>query len=342
VAWLRPAPVGDVPDPLDEAALLVAGLRASYDIEVIDASRAHDVVWRHAREPFDRFVHELDDSPAHAFVAPYAVHYPGVLRLRGLGPRHTRAIAASRTVVVGDEGVAATLADRFPGARFATAPIGLPDGRPASRAPFAAPTGAPGRRRPLVGLLDQRRAPVLAAAAERARQAGAEFELLTGPPAAILATADVVVVIDWPPPPGPPVGALAAMAAGRPVIVLETLATAGWPALDPQTWQPRGYGAVARGNTAGRPIAVSLDPLDEEHSLMLALRRLTADAGLRDELATAGAAWWQSHATMDHALEAWRRILDAPPPPAPGFAALNHTEHARTVLDTFSATVDFL
>ena len=58
------------------------------------------------------------------------------------------------------------------------------------------------------------------------------------------------------------------MAAGKAVITIETEATAEWPAIDPQTWRPRGLAV----NDA--PIAVTVDPRDEEHSLMLAIRRL--------------------------------------------------------------------
>jgi hypothetical protein len=76
------------------------------------------------------------------------------------------------------------------------------------------------------------------------------------------------------------------MAARKPLIVLETTSTADWPALDPQTWQPRGFGTDA-------PIVVSLDPRDEEHSLVLAIQRLSKDAALRVRLASAAHEWSQ-------------------------------------------------
>jgi hypothetical protein len=133
IAWLRPRPVTaasdpleDPPeDPLDDTAGLNARLRGSHDNEVIDARGAHDLVWRHARQPFDLIVHELDDSAAHAFIPPYAVHFPGVLLLRGFAVHHPRAIAASRLVVVGDEAVAASLQEKYPGTPIVAAPIGV-------------------------------------------------------------------------------------------------------------------------------------------------------------------------------------------------------------------------
>ena len=74
------------------------------------------------------------------------------------------------------------------------------------------------------------------------------------------------------------------MRARKPVVVLETTMTAEWPALDPQSWKPRGFATEA-------PIVVSLDPRDEEHSLMLAIQRLSTDSELRTQLADAAHRW---------------------------------------------------
>ena len=85
--------------------------------------------------------------------------------------------------------------------------------------------------------------------------------------------------------------------------MLETEHTAGWPALDPQTWQPRGW-------TGQPPVVVSVDPRDEEHSLSLALRRLASDAALRDALGRGRARVVAP--TRDASTtrpEAWRSIL---------------------------------
>ena len=58
-----------------------------------------------------------------------------------------------------------------------------------------------------------------------------------------------------------------------------------------------------------RHIAVSIDPRDEEHSLPLAIRRLTTYAALRARLGDAAHAWWKAHATPRHAADDWERIL---------------------------------
>jgi hypothetical protein len=84
---------------------------------------------------------------------------------------------------------------------------------------------------------------------------------------------------------------------------METEATAAWPAIDPQTWRPRGLAATEA------PVAVTVDPRDEEHSLMLAIRKLSADAALRAQLGRAAHAWSETHATLARAASAWTAIL---------------------------------
>ena len=139
------------------------------------------------------------------------------------------------------------------------------------------------------GALPAARADVLHRALARACQAGAAaVRAADGPPDRVLQDADVVVSLPWPVTNEPQTSVLAAMAVRKPVIVLETTSTAEWPALDPQTWRPRGFGTDA-------PIVVSLDPRDEEHSLVLAIQRLSKDAALRDRLANAAHAWATKH-----------------------------------------------
>jgi hypothetical protein len=87
---------------------------------------------------------------------------------------------------------------------------------------------------------------------------------------------------------------------------------------------------------------VSLDPRDEEHSLMLAMKRLAADAPLAARLGAAGQAWWSSNATIAHATAAWQRILKEPGLPPRPFAGADGSEHAREVLAAFGVEVDFL
>ena len=165
-----------------------------------------------------------------------------------------------------------------------------------------------------MAVVEPARLEVVARAVERVRADGLllEFRLSSATDAA---SADVVVAVRWPLHGAPLVSAFLAMAAARPVIVAETSTTAAWPALDPQTWRARDAGRGAP------PIVVSIDPRDEEHSLVLALRRLATDATLRADLGSAARAWWANHATLDHAVASWQAVLEdallLPTPPRP-------------------------
>jgi len=336
IAWLRPTSLTDGANPLDDTAPLVDELSRLHDIELIDAAAAHHLVWRHAREPFDLFVHEMAADARHAFVAPYAVHFPGLLLLKDFAPHTSRAIPASRLVVVGDEAVAASLRETYAETPIVSAPpaTGVGAGSKMGSDPIFTRTAFRGTATRF-GLLTGR-SDVVERAAARARAAGAALDIVTGPAAEVIGRADVMIALDWPPPAGPPAAALAAMAAGRAVVVFETLVTAGWPALDPQTWQPRGF-----SRETADPIVVSIDPRDEEHSLMLAMERLAAEPALRTALGAAGRAWSDAHAQPAHAVEAWRRILDAPGlPPSPPFPGADGSEHLRATLAEFGVTAD--
>jgi hypothetical protein len=178
---------------------------------------------------------------------------------------------------------------------------------------------------------------VVERAIDRAREAGADVTLTTG-------DADMVIAMQWPPFGEPQAAALAAMAAGKAVVVMETEATADWPAYDPQTWRARASGG------GGAPIVVSIDPRDEEHSLMMTIRDLARDQGLRDGLGAAAQAWWRAHATPAHAAAAWQQVLTdartlqppARPPDWPRHLIADGTEDARAILRETGATVDFL
>jgi hypothetical protein len=151
---------------------------------------------------------------------------------------------------------------------------------------------------------------------------------------------DVVVAMEWPPTGDVVMRALTGIAAGKAVVVFETVESADWPALNPQTWQPRSAGPFP----AAAPIVVSIDPCDEEHSLKLALARLRTDSRLREQLGAAARAWWARNATPQHAVEAWQRVIGearALPPCAPGAMPLaDGTEKAREILAEFGLSVD--
>jgi hypothetical protein len=328
IAWFRAA-VPDVSDPLDDTAALLDELRRAHEIDVIVESGAHDFVWRHALRPWDLCVYELDNSRAHEFVWAYLINYPGIVLLRSTDIAHLRVpLFASRCVVTSSAAAAELLRARYPEVHVRTAPIGI--------AARGASHGNAGPARFAIFDERSRDREVVSRAVQRARDAGASFEMLDANPDT-LAACNVVIAPGWPPFHRAPAAVIAGMAAGKAVVTMETDATAEWSAMDPQTWRPRGIAV------SDQPIAVTIDPRDEEHSLMLAIRRLSSDAALREQLGTAGQAWWRQHATPAHAAAAWNQRLEEAvrlsPPPRPGdwpkqFSA-DGTELAREILSEF-------
>ena len=80
----------------------------------------------------------------------------------------------------------------------------------------------------------------------------------------------------------------ARIAAGRPTIVSDLPQQAALPTLDPRSWT-----VVDADPRAGRgPVAVSIDLLDEVHSLTLALKRLATDPGRRRSLGASARHYW--------------------------------------------------
>jgi hypothetical protein len=207
-------------------------------------------------------------------------------------------IRASRLTVVSSPHMANRLNREYPGAQVKYAPIGTAQQPGASH---AQPSDTE-QRAMVVGSLVKDRSGTFSRAVTRARDAGASLELMTdATPERVVRDADAIIALEWPPV-DEPTPAIAGLSAARSVMVCDTEYTAGWPTLDPQTWQPRGW-------TRERPIAVSIDPRDEEHSLFLALSRLASDPSLRRTLGTAAFDWWRTHATAERAAHAWRALL---------------------------------
>lgn len=336
IAWFRHVNT-DSTNPLDDTAALVDGLRQTHDIDVIVAATAHDFVWQQEQQPWDLCVFELDNTHAHQFIWGYLPNYPGVVLLHSIDVVNLRvAILGSRAVVVADSGLAERLQARFPMANLRYAPPFAERTRPDDSAAKGSVTFAVYDRR-------ARGRQRIDRAFARARIAGAAFDVLgaEATPHA-LARCDVVIAPAWPPFHAPLTPLLAAMAAGKPVITMETDATAEWPSIDPQTWRPRGLTA------SEPPVAVTVDPRDEEHSLMLAIRKLSADAALRAQLGQAARAWSETNATLARAVAAWTAILRdgatlAPPPrPAdwPAQFLMDGTELARNIRAEFGLTND--
>ncbi len=361
IAWFRPRL--EAVDVVDDAQQLIDALSRRHTIAVFEDDNAHEFVWRHHAGAFDVIVYQLDDSRASGFMWAYLLRYPGLLVLRtsaiGASRRALLAgdarsaerrretafdggysmlrapIAASRMVVVAHRELAEALSARYPSTPIRHAASGL---RQPSLATAPSDT--------VFGVIaGTRSAGVVARAVERARALGVSASVRSGTsPRMVLESSNVVVTLVWPPEGRAQADIIAAMASARVPIVLETSETSDWPSLNPQTWQPW------QPQESRAPICVSLDPRDEEHSLVLTIKRLATEAELRRSLAAAAQAWWAEHFTIERSADAMdaclRTAAALPPPPIPEgwprHLRSDHSDTARAILHEFGLTVDVL
>ena len=94
---------------------------------------------------------------------------------------------------------------------------------------------------------------------------------------------------------------LTAMAAGKPTVVADCAHLVDIPSLDPRDWKPRGVAspAAVSSKPARDPVCVTIDMVDEEHSLKLAFRRLAKDARLRATLGGNAKTLWATRFSAD-------------------------------------------
>jgi glycosyltransferase involved in cell wall biosynthesis len=123
----------------------------------------------------------------------------------------------------------------------------------------------------------------------------------------LIAAVDVSLNLRWPTAGEISGPWLQALAAGRATVITDLVQNAEVPALDPRTWTP-----TIRSQGAGigeQAVCVSIDILDEDHSLRLAMRRLATDAALRASLGAAAQDYWRREHSLDTMVEAYRRLL---------------------------------
>ena len=150
-------------------------------------------------------------------------------------------------------------------------------------------------------------------------------------PARLSAAADICACLRWPTNRETSASWLRCLAAGRATIVTELSRSGGRP--DARSARLR---LLDTSPTPREPIAVSIDVVDEEHSLQLVARSSRRQRRLRARLGTAARAWWAAHhqlAAMARRLRARDRAGGIAPraaTPAPGPSdADGHARHAR-------------
>ena len=119
-----------------------------------------------------------------------------------------------------------------------------------------------------------------------------------------LGASDICSCLRWPTNRETSASWLRCLAAGRPTIVTELTHLADVPTVDPRGWH------VLTAGDDHPAVAVSIDLLDEDHSLQLALERLATDAVLRQRLGSAARAWWRAHHQLAPMADAYLRVID--------------------------------
>lgn len=165
-----------------------------------------------------------------------------------------------------------------------------------------------------------------------------------------LAAADVCLCLRWPTGSETSASWLRALAAGRPTIITDLTHADDVASLDPRTWAIQHAWSGREVDPSESPACVSIDILDERHSLGLAMWRLSADAALRDRLGTAARRHWEAHHTLScmetdyH--EAIAAALVRPCPSGgrdlPPHLTADGTEQVRQMAATLGVDVDFL
>jgi hypothetical protein len=127
---------------------------------------------------------------------------------------------------------------------------------------------------------------------------------------AYYAAADVCFCLRWPSSRETSASWLRCLAAGKATVVTDLVQTCGIPSLDPRDWKLSGHPLTIEA-AGGRidPVCVSIDILDEDHSLGLAVARLSTDDQLRCTLGTAAHELWNRRFTLAQMTAGYQRVL---------------------------------
>jgi glycosyltransferase involved in cell wall biosynthesis len=149
---------------------------------------------------------------------------------------------------------------------------------------------------------------------------------------AYLRAADICACLRWPTNRETSASWLRCLAAGRVTVISDLADLTDVPTFDPRGWQVLDSVFPNR-----EPVAVSIDVVDEDHSLQLALDGLVADAARRRRIESAARAWWAAHHQLAAMADAYERILPiaartpAPSIPLPRHLTDNASEHGRSL-----------
>ena len=161
-----------------------------------------------------------------------------------------------------------------------------------------------------------------------------------------LAAADVYLCLRWPSTGETSASMIRCFAMGKPVVTTDLVLNRDIPMLlTPWTWT---LSHPWMDTAESKPLGVAIDILDENHSLEIAVRRLSNDASLRNQLGVQARQYWEAHHRLEMMAEDYEKLLnnDAPATTAQHSTmplADNHNRnYAHDLLSAFGVTPDIL
>jgi glycosyltransferase involved in cell wall biosynthesis len=127
-----------------------------------------------------------------------------------------------------------------------------------------------------------------------------------------LAASDVCLCMRWPTSRETSASWLRCLAAGKPTISTDLIHTVDVATLDPRNWSVLAGLPVVEGRDRAiepQPVGVSIDILDESHSLKLAIRRLATDETLRTMLGTHARSLWAERFRLEAMVAGYQQVL---------------------------------
>jgi glycosyltransferase involved in cell wall biosynthesis len=154
-----------------------------------------------------------------------------------------------------------------------------------------------------------------------------------------LAASDACLCLRWPTALETSASWLQCLAAARPTVISDLAHLVDIPTLEPRTRRS--------SHASADPVAIAIDLLDEDESLLRALRALASAPGLREELGRAGHAYWSVNHTLDVMAGDYQRLIaQAVARPAPVAGDLpphftdDHSDTARAITGHFGIPLD--
>ena len=163
-----------------------------------------------------------------------------------------------------------------------------------------------------------------------------------------LAAVDICLCLRWPSSGETSASWLRCLAAGKPTVVTDLAHTGEVPTLVTRsTWTPSHLGSLREyDDERPAPVAVSIDILDEDRSLAIAMRRLASDGSLRRRLGEQARAYWRAKHDLDAMAADYHRVLELaakrPTRPLPHGLLADGTDRTRALLAPLGLSLDIL